>query len=67
MAIVIQSRGADEPEWRNEVWRRDPLEALMTARAKSRLTGRAYRLVDQSGQVLEEDIGWHPDRPRHNR
>jgi hypothetical protein len=53
MAIIIQSRSEDEPEWRNEVWRRTQFEAYTAARVKSRLTGRTYRLVDQNGEVLE--------------
>jgi|694.fasta_scaffold77130_6 hypothetical protein len=53
MAIIIQSRSEDEPEWRDEVWRRTQFEAYTAARVKSRLTGRTYRLVDQSGEVLE--------------
>jgi hypothetical protein len=53
MAIIIQSRSEDEPEWREEVWRRTQFEAYTAARVKSRLTGRTYRLVDQSGEVLE--------------
>jgi hypothetical protein len=54
MAIVIQSRGHDEEDWRDEVWRRTHFEAYTAARTKARLTGRVYRLVDQEGQVLEE-------------
>ena len=53
MAIIIQSRSEDEPEWRDEVWRRTQFEAYTAARVKSRLTGRTYRLVDQNGEVLE--------------
>ena len=53
MAIIIQSRSVDEPEWRDEVWRRTQFEAYTAARVKSRLTGRTYRLVDQNGEVLE--------------
>ena len=40
MAIIIQSRSEDEPEWRDEVWRRTQFEAYTAARVKSRLTGR---------------------------
>ena len=54
MAIVIQSRGHDDQEWRDEVWRRTHFEAFTAARTKARLTGRIYRLVDREGQVLEE-------------
>lgn len=54
MAIVIQSRGHDDEDWRDEVWRRTHFEAFTAARTKARLTGRVYRLVDQEGQVLEE-------------
>ncbi len=53
MAIIIQSRWDEEPEWRDEVWRRTQFEAYTAARVKSRLTGRTYRLVDQNGEVLE--------------
>ena len=53
MAIIIQSRSEDEPEWRDEVWRRTQFEAYTAARVKSRLTGRTYRLLDQNGEVLE--------------
>lgn len=52
--IVIQSRAADEQCWRTEVCRRNRFTAFMTARAKARLTGRHYRLVDQDGVVLEQ-------------
>lgn len=54
MAIVIQSRGKDDDDWRDEVWRRTHFEAYTAARTKARLTGRVYRLVDHEGQVLEE-------------
>lgn len=54
MAIVIQSRGSDDDDWRDEVWRRTHFEAYTAARTKARLTGRVYRLVDHEGQVLEE-------------
>ncbi|NDG74681.1 MAG: hypothetical protein EBX49_04955 [Synechococcaceae bacterium WB8_1B_136] len=54
MAIVIQSRGPNEQDWRNEVWRRSHFEAYTAARTKAQLTGRIYRLVDQNGVILEE-------------
>jgi hypothetical protein len=54
MAIVIQSRAPDDLIWRDEVWRRNHFTAFMTAKAKARLTGRIYRLVDQNGVVLEQ-------------
>ena len=54
MAIVIQSRASDELIWRDEVWRRNHFTAYMTAKAKARLTGRVYRLLDQNGVVLEQ-------------
>jgi hypothetical protein len=57
MPIVIQSRGLDEPEWRDEVWRRTHFKAYTAAMTKARLTGRCYRLVDQDGIVLEEVNG----------
>jgi hypothetical protein len=57
--IVIQSRATDGVVWRNEVWRRNRFTAYMTARAKARVTGRVYRLVDQDGAVLEQ-VRAHP-------
>ena len=63
MAIIIQSRSDDGQDWRDEVWRRTHFEAYTAARVKSRLTGRVYRLVDQSGEVLEE-VRYHSERPR---
>ena len=64
VTIVIQSRAADELVWRDEVWRRNHLTAFMTARAKARLTGRVYRLVDQDGVVLEQ-VCESRHSPRH--
>ena len=52
--IVIQSRARDELIWRDEVWKRNCLTAYLTARAKARLTGRIYRLLDQDGIVIEQ-------------
>lgn len=57
MPIVIQSRGLDESEWRDEVWRRTHFKAYTAAMTKARLTGRCYRLVDEDGIVLEEVDG----------
>ena len=54
MTIVIQSRARDELIWRDEVWKRNHLTAYLTARAKARLTGRIYRLLDQDGVVIEQ-------------
>jgi hypothetical protein len=54
VVVVIQSRARDDLVWRDEVWRRNQFTAFMTARAKARLTGRVYRLVDQDGAVLEQ-------------
>jgi len=54
LAIVIQSRARDELVWRDEVWKRNHLTAYLTARAKARLTGRIYRLLDQDGAVIEQ-------------
>jgi hypothetical protein len=54
VAIVIQSRGRDELVWRDEAWRRNHFTAYMTAKAKARLTGRIYRLVDHDGVVLQQ-------------
>jgi hypothetical protein len=51
---VIQSRARDELIWRDELCGRNLLRASITARAKARLTGRIYRLVDQDGVVLEQ-------------
>ena len=53
MAIIIQSRWDEAPEWRDEVWRRTQFEAYTAAQLKSRVTGRTYRLVDQNGEVIE--------------
>jgi hypothetical protein len=54
MAIVIQSRAFDDLVWRDEVWRRNRFAALITAKAKARLTGRVYRLVDADGVVIDQ-------------
>lgn len=54
MAVVIQSRARDELVWRDEMWKRNHLAAYLTARAKARLTGRVYRLLDHDGVVIEE-------------
>jgi hypothetical protein len=54
LAIEIQSRARDELVWRDEVWKRNHLTAYLTARAKARLTGRVYRLLDQDGAVIEQ-------------
>ena len=66
MPIVIQSRGQMEADWRDEVWRRTHFEAYTVARAKARVTGRVYRLVDQDGQVLEE-ITWSQSGRQHGK
>jgi hypothetical protein len=62
VAIVIQSRASDELIWRDEVWRRNHFTAYMTAKAKARLTGRVYRLLDQNGVVLEQ-VRHRPSSP----
>jgi len=62
VAIVIQSRAFDELIWRDEVWRRNHFTAYMTAKAKARLTGRVYRLLDQNGVVLEQ-VRHRPSSP----
>jgi hypothetical protein len=54
VTIVIQSRATDELIWRDEARRRNHFSAYKTAKAKARLTGRVYRLVDQEGEVLEQ-------------
>ena len=54
MPVVIQSRGVDDADWSDEVWRRTQFEAYLLAMGKARRTGRIYRLVDQDGIVLEE-------------
>ena len=51
---MIQSRARDELVWRDEVCKRDHLTAYRTARAKARVTGRIYRLLDQDGAVIEQ-------------
>ena len=57
---MIQSRASDELIWRIEVSRSNHFTAYMTAKAKARLTGRVYRLVDLDGVVLEQI---HHQRP----
>ena len=52
--IVIQSRARDEKVWRDEVRKTNHLTACLTARAKARVTGRIYRLLDQDGAVIEQ-------------
>jgi len=54
VTVVIQSRARDELVWRDEVWKRNHLTAYLTARAKARVTGRIYRLLDQDGAVIEQ-------------
>jgi hypothetical protein len=54
VVVVIQSRARDELVWRDEMWKRNHLTAYLTARAKARLTGRVYRLLDQDGAVIEQ-------------
>jgi hypothetical protein len=54
LVIVIQSRASGELVWRDEVLRTNHFKAYMTAKAKARLTGRVYRLVDRDGVVLEQ-------------
>jgi hypothetical protein len=51
---VIQSRARDELVWRDEASRSTHFTAYMTAKAKARLTGRVYRLVDHDGVVIEQ-------------
>jgi hypothetical protein len=53
VAIVIQSRAPDDLIWRDEARRSNHFSAYKTAKAKARLTGRVYRLVDKEGEVLE--------------
>ena len=54
MVVVIQSRASGDLVWRDEVLRTNHFKAYMTAKAKARLTGRVYRLVDRDGVVLEQ-------------
>lgn len=54
LVIVIQSRARDELVWRDEASRNTHFSAYMTAKAKARLTGRVYRLVDRDGVVLDQ-------------
>jgi hypothetical protein len=54
LAIVIQSRARDELVWHDEASRSTHFTAYMTAKAKARLTGRIYRLVDRDGVVIEQ-------------
>lgn len=54
LAIVIQSRARDELVWRDEASRSTHFTAYMTAKAKARVTGRVYRLVDRDGVVIEQ-------------
>jgi hypothetical protein len=54
LVIVIQSRASGELVWRDEASRSNHVKASMTAKAKARVTGRVYRLVDRDGVVLEQ-------------
>jgi hypothetical protein len=54
VAIVIQSRAPGDLIWRDEARRCNHFTAYKTAKAKARLTGRVYRLMDQHGEVLEQ-------------
>ena len=67
MAVLIQSRSSTEESWQDEGSKRNHFKAYLTALAKSRVTGRVYRLVTSDGGVLEQ-IGEPAcdDTPDHN-
>jgi hypothetical protein len=54
MAVLIQSRSSTEESWRDEGSKRNHFKAYLTALAKSRVTGRVYRLLTSDGDVLEQ-------------
>ena len=54
MAVLIQSRARNEESWQDEGSKRNHFKAYLTALAKSRVTGRVYRLVTSDGDVLEQ-------------
>ena len=54
MAVLIQSRARIEESWQDEGSKRNHFKAYLTALAKSRVTGRVYRLVTSDGDVLEQ-------------
>ena len=54
MAVLIQSRSSSEESWQDEGSKRNHFKAYLTALAKSRVTGRAYRLLTSDGDVLEQ-------------
>ena len=67
MAVLIQSRSSSDEHWQDEGSKRNHFKAYLTALAKSRVTGRVYRLLTSDGDVLEQ-IGKSAcdDRPDHN-
>ena len=54
MAVLIQSRSSTDEPWQDEGSKRNHFKAYLTALAKSRVTGRVYRLVTSDGDVLEQ-------------
>ena len=54
MAVLIQSRSSTEESWQDEGSKRNHFKAYLTALAKSRATGRVYRLLTSDGDVLEQ-------------
>jgi len=54
MAVLIQSRSSTDESWQDEGSKRNHFKAYLTALAKSRVTGRVYRLVTSDGDVLEQ-------------
>jgi hypothetical protein len=57
MTVLIQSRSGNEEPWRDECSKRNHFKAYLTALARSRVTGRVYRLVTRDGDVLEQVSG----------
>ena len=57
VAVFIQSRSSREEAWQDEGSKRNHFKAYLTALAKSRITGRVYRLLTSDGDVLEQIDG----------
>jgi hypothetical protein len=52
MKIQVQCKDQDG-EWRCEIWHSSLFSAYLTAKAKSIVTGRTYRLVGSDGSIVE--------------
>ena len=57
MGVLIQSLSSSEECWQDEGSKRNHFKAYLTALAKSRVTGRVYRLLTSDGDVLEQIDG----------